>query len=185
MSILTPPALCLGVLCGIAAINATHKTPADAAPYHARAKIALEGENGVGGFAWNITDPSRPEDGIWVGKEVPPAKEAVRLLKPNCIISREYTDTRSNDRYGSRNCSVLIVQCRDSRDMVGHYPENCYPHIGELMVDKRERDWTIDGLGRSRTISLSSCSYCMKTRFQISTKRSPSSSAEPGGPPGT
>ena len=28
------------------------------------------------------------------------------------------------------------------------------------------------------------CSNCMKTRFQISTKRSPSSSGEPGGPPG-
>jgi hypothetical protein len=136
-SILTPPLLCVGVLTGIAAINATHKTPADAAPYHARAKDAIEA------FAWNITDPLHPEDGIWAGKEVAPAKEAVRLLRPNCIISREYTDTRSNDRHGSRNCAVLIVQCRDSRDMVGHYPENCYPHVGELMVDKRERDWTI------------------------------------------
>ena len=30
----------------------------------------------------------------------------------------------------------------------------------------------------------SNCSNCMKTRFQISMKRSPSSSGEPGGPPG-
>ena len=30
----------------------------------------------------------------------------------------------------------------------------------------------------------SSCSYCMNTRFQISMKRSPSASGEPGGPPG-
>src|SRR6478735_4042006 len=38
--------------------------------------------------------------------------------------------------------------------------------------------------GSSETISPAACSYCMKTRFQISTNRSPSSSALPGGPPG-
>ena len=38
-------------------------------------------------------------------------------------------------------------------------------------------------LGSSATISSLACSYCMNTRFQISTKRSPSSSGEPGGPP--
>src|SRR5678815_1300712 len=39
-------------------------------------------------------------------------------------------------------------------------------------------------LGSSETISPAACSNCMKTRFQISTKRSPSSSGLPGGPPG-
>ena len=41
----------------------------------------------------------------------------------------------------------------------------------------------MEGLGRSSLLSLSNWSYCMKTRFQISTNRSPSSFGEPGGPP--
>ena len=43
---------------------------------------------------------------------------------------------------------------------------------------------SIDGRGRSTRVSGSCCSYCMKTRFHISMKRSPSSSGLPGGPPG-
>ena len=43
---------------------------------------------------------------------------------------------------------------------------------------------SIEGFGRSTRSPPGSCSYCMKTRFQISMKRSPSASGEPGGPPG-
>ncbi len=43
---------------------------------------------------------------------------------------------------------------------------------------------SIDGLGRSMRLSGVTCSNCMNTRFQISMKRSPSSSGLPGGPPG-
>ena len=44
---------------------------------------------------------------------------------------------------------------------------------------------SIDGLGRSMRVFSSICSNCMKTRFQNSRNRSPSSSGEPGGPPAT
>ena len=44
---------------------------------------------------------------------------------------------------------------------------------------------SMEGLGRSRRVFSSTCSNCMKTRFQNSRKRSPSSSGEPGGPPAT
>ena len=47
------------------------------------------------------------------------------------------------------------------------------PHAG---VDRRARQ--VDAL------FFVTCSNCMKTRFQISMKRSPSSSGLPGGPPG-
>ncbi len=43
---------------------------------------------------------------------------------------------------------------------------------------------SIDGFGSSTRLPPASCSYCMNTRFQISMKRSPSASGEPGGPPG-
>ena len=42
----------------------------------------------------------------------------------------------------------------------------------------------IEGFGRLTRSPETSCSYCMNTRFQISMKRSPSASGEPGGPPG-
>ncbi len=44
---------------------------------------------------------------------------------------------------------------------------------------------SIEGLGRSTRSPGPRCSYCMKTRFQNSRNRSPSSSALPGGPPAT
>ena len=42
---------------------------------------------------------------------------------------------------------------------------------------------SIDCMSSTRKEPSGSCSFCMKTRFQISMNRSPSSSAEPGGPP--
>ena len=42
---------------------------------------------------------------------------------------------------------------------------------------------SIEGRGSGRRSPGATWSYCMKTRFQNSRKRSPSSSAEPGGPP--
>jgi hypothetical protein len=42
---------------------------------------------------------------------------------------------------------------------------------------------SIEGLGSGVREPSAPWSYCMKTRFQNSVKRSPSSSGEPGGPP--
>ncbi len=42
---------------------------------------------------------------------------------------------------------------------------------------------SIEGLGRGLRAPSDCWSNCMNTRFQISTKRSPSSSGDPGGPP--
>ncbi len=44
---------------------------------------------------------------------------------------------------------------------------------------------SMEGRGRARRSPGPTCSYCMKTRFQNSRNRSPSSSALPGGPPGS
>ena len=134
-AILAPPLLCVGILGGIAAQKSTHVQPKDAAAYHARAKDEIEK------FNYTI---GNTESGIWVGQDIEPTTAAVRLLRPNKIFSRRYTDTSARgDRYVSGMCDVLIVQCRDSRDMVGHYPENCYPNSGETLLDKRNRDWQV------------------------------------------
>ena len=54
-----------------------------------------------------------------------------------------------------------------------HRGDALEPHAG---VDR--------GLRQATRLPPASCSNCMKTRFQISMKRSPSASGEPGGPPG-
>jgi len=133
-SILAPPALCAALLGGIVLEKARHVKPADAAAYHAHVFDAIEAMD------WTIGDT---EHGIWSGREIEQPKAAVQLLRPKKILSRRYTDSSGKSGYGSRYCDVLIVQCRDSRDMVGHFPKNCYPNAGETLVREEPRDWQV------------------------------------------
>ena len=133
-TILTPPVLCAVMLGGIVLEKSRHLKPADAAAYHAHVYDAIH--------AMDLTIGDR-EHGLWVGKDVKQPDAAVQLLRPNAILSRNYTDTTTRSSYGNRDCQVLIVQCRDSRDMVGHYPENCYPNAGETLLHKEPRDWQL------------------------------------------
>jgi hypothetical protein len=136
-AILAPPLVCVGILGGIAWEKSTHVQPQNVATYHAAIKALVDEkkqkEYMVGGGG----------SGLWFGKDQEPTKAAVKLLRPNVIFSRRYTESPDKDRGANRMCDVLIVQCPDARDMVGHYPENCYPNGGETLVDKRPRDWQI------------------------------------------
>ena len=130
-AILAPPLMCLGIVGGIAWEKSTHVKPSDAEPYHARAERAVKSMKFV------IGDPAI---GVWHSEEIPPTKAAVELLRTNTIVSRRYVDEKA-----TRTCDVLIVHCTDSRDMVGHYPENCYPSSGETLIKKQPRTWTVAG----------------------------------------
>lgn len=136
-AIIAPPLLCAGVLLGITVEKFGHVRPQDAEAYHARVKAAIEKMN------FTIGDE---RSGIWIGKHIEPTQAAVKLLRPNIILSRRYSDNAGGGRFPSRHCSVLIVHCKDSRDMVGHYPENCYVNIGETLVEKRGREWQVGGM---------------------------------------
>lgn len=130
----TAPLLSLGLLAGIFAEQRTHLKPQDVEPYHQRAKEAVEE---VPYFI-----------GTWTGQddEIPVA--AQKLLRPNAILSRTFVDTSPGDwRSTTRSASLLIVQCRDSRDMVGHYPPICYRAHGLTLDEKSSgpRDWTVNG----------------------------------------
>lgn len=128
------PLLSLGLLGGIFAERQRHLKPQDVEPYHATAKVAVEQ---VPYFI-----------GTWAGQddEIPVA--AQKLLRPNAILSRTFVDSAPGDfRNKYRSASLLIVQCRDSRDMVGHYPPICYRAHG-LSIDEKScgpRDWTVNG----------------------------------------
>jgi hypothetical protein len=121
-AILASPLLCLGVLSGIAADNARHVKPQDAAPYHARARKVAEA------FPYVI--------GYWAGKDVEVPTAAVKLLQPNVIVSRHFVN--QGEHWGSvLEADLLIVQCADSRDMTGHFPPICYPSSGEPLISQR------------------------------------------------
>jgi hypothetical protein len=120
LSILASPVLCLGILGGIVAEDRTHLQPQDVEAYHRHAKEVLE--------AW----PKELADGQWVTEEdrtLPPAAE--QLLHPNVEIDRLYTNRNLWINGQQASASLLVVQCKDSRDMRGHYPPICYPASGE------------------------------------------------------
>lgn len=63
--------------------------------------------------------------GDWVGVDCPISTATISILKPNVLISRQYVNVRTG-----QNASVLLVQCADRRDLIGHYPPVCYPGQG-------------------------------------------------------
>jgi hypothetical protein len=133
--ILAAPAACGALLLGMMAESATRITPADAGPYHARAREALK------------TIPM--QIGSWSGTEetdetVP--KQAIQLLHPNFIGAWRFSDNAPGPGLYTRVASLLIDQCTDAGDMAGHWPPNCYVNSGEEMVSEQERDWTVGDL---------------------------------------
>ena len=119
ISILASPVLCLTLLGGIVVQDRTHLKPYDVEPYHAAARAAIED--------W----PKTIADGEWTTSKdegLPPSAE--QLLHPNCVIDRLYTSGAIRVNGLPAQASLLIVQCKDSRDMLGHYPPICYPAAG-------------------------------------------------------
>jgi hypothetical protein len=123
-----PIAVTLLLLGGIAADQALFRVPAaDAAPYHARVQAAASR------IPLHI--------GTWFGKDVPVPPAATKLLKPNVIASRRYEEMRTGKRV-----DFLLVQCTDTRDILGHYPPVCYVAHGWTQESAEPRDWDVDGL---------------------------------------
>lgn len=131
-SIIAPPALCIALLAGITVEKSRQATAATADPYHARARVSVE-------------DIPRFIEG-WSGTDVPLPPEAVKLLKPNAILSRRYEDAGSAGLRRERWASLLVVQCKESRDMVGHYPKNCYPSSGWIEMSSQPFDGSVGGV---------------------------------------
>ena len=128
-TILIAPAICGALLAGIAVEGASRVSPSIAASYHARAR------NAINAIPTHV--------GTWTAKplEVPPL--AIALLHPNAILSLHYEDGDFSEK---RSADLLIDQCRDARDMNGHYPHNCYISSGYQEVSAVARPFTLPGL---------------------------------------
>lgn len=105
------PLLALSLLAGLHAQIRAEPTPEDARGYHELVRRRIE------------EIPRRI--GEWEGVDVPVPPAAMALLRPNAMFSRRYHHAATGV-----TASLIIVQCRDARDMSGHYPPNCYPAHG-------------------------------------------------------
>lgn len=100
------------LITGLAAAEFMRRPDAgDAAPFHTAAAKAIEAL------------PDRFGD--WEAMEIPVPASAQTLLKPNAMLSRALTNKATGEQV-----SIVLVQCRDTRDMAGHYPPICYPGQG-------------------------------------------------------
>jgi len=114
------------ILAGVTVDRAVFQVPAaDSYPYHARIRQMAD-------------DPATgmPKDiGDWHSKEVEVPTAAQRLLRSNVLISREYTNEKTEER-----ANFLLVQCSDARDLDGHFPPNCYRNAGYTLAPDPKPD---------------------------------------------
>jgi hypothetical protein len=135
LSVLTAPLMSLFLLAGVVAQQNMHLKPRDCAAYHARAKAAVDAV------------PYSIAAGSWTGKDVEITRAAQTLLRPNAILNRVYRENDSSAfAHGHREASLLIVQCKDANDMLGHYPPICYPNFGKTEIYRARRDWKVGDL---------------------------------------
>lgn len=109
--------ICFMILAGIGLLGNNPTNTARIDSYHEQVR--------------QIIESIPPEVDGWVGQQVPLPQSATSLLRPNAIISRHYVHL---DR--GLQATLLIVQCRDARDMAGHYPPVCYPGNGWLQREE-------------------------------------------------
>lgn len=112
---LLPQILTAVLLLAIGAQRQARPQTPDAPAYHAAVRAAV------------AEIPARIGD--WVGTDVPVPTAAQSLLRPNAIFTRTYYRQSRPAR-----ATLVVVQCRDSRDMIGHYPPACYPAHGWVTV---------------------------------------------------
>lgn len=114
---LAAPLLSLVLVGGLYAQMRSYAVQDDTRPFHAEVKAAIEQVPTI----W----------GSWEGTEVKPPEAAGQLLRPNAMLSRSYREASTG-----RWARLIIIHCRDSRDMGGHYPPNCYRGSGWTQRDK-------------------------------------------------
>jgi hypothetical protein len=125
-----PAILTVALLLGLEVETLNRPQPGDAEPFHTRVQDAVKA----------MATP----DG-WTFKDLDIPDAAIKLLKPNAQVCRQYSTP-------TRTFQFLLIQCRDARDMGGHYPPICYPASGWVPMPgedgkplARAMTWTIDG----------------------------------------
>jgi hypothetical protein len=108
---LVSPLIATVLAAGLYAQMRSYAVADDTTPFHRRVADAVD------------KIPFR--NGPWEGTEAKPPDAAGQLLRPNALRAIRYRDLKSG-----RWASLIVIHCRDSRDMSGHYPPNCYRGSG-------------------------------------------------------
>lgn len=77
----------------------------------------------------------------WVSQDSPVPVAAIAMLHPNVILCRKFINNTTGQQ-----ATLLLVQCRDARDLLGHYPPVCYKSSGYTPVSSSPKDWQVDDL---------------------------------------
>jgi Protein of unknown function (DUF3485) len=101
-------------------------TQADPEPYHLRVRTTAQKLPNV--------------IGDWHAMESPdPSTQA--YLHANVYVSRMLTNSASGQQV-----YLSIIQCRDARDLIPHFPAVCYPGRGMNQIEIHPKDWDISGM---------------------------------------
>ena len=103
---LISPVLAFMLACGLYAQMYSFAVTDDTTDFHARVKQKI--------------DEIPRLIGKWEGTDAKPPEAAGKLLRPNVIFARRYLNSETNQW-----ASLIVIHCRDSRDMSGHYPPYC------------------------------------------------------------
>jgi Protein of unknown function (DUF3485) len=126
MTPILAPLLAAALAGGLYAQMSSFRDTSDTTAFHAGVKAAVEGI------------PIRI--GEWDGREARVPDAAVQLLKPNVLFARAYLESGDStarprpegQEEPRRWAKLIVIHSRDSRDMSGHYPPNCYRGSGWL-----------------------------------------------------
>ena len=124
------PGIALAMIAGVWLNQSAYDSPAAYEAYHARCRSA------VAAIPRQI--------GQWVGRETPLPQPALDLLSPNALRNVRFTDNSPAALLApDRRVSVMIVQCKLAKDMLGHYPPRCYPAHGATLLRAEPRQWIL------------------------------------------
>ncbi len=111
------PLVTLLLLAGMTTADKLRIDPHESDGYHSRAAVAIAKVPKVFGTS--------NQTWFQTGKDILLPDDAAGMLKPNAYLHRLYMNPSTG-----RRVEILLVQCRDTRDMQGHYPPICYPSSG-------------------------------------------------------
>jgi len=80
--------------------------------------------------------------GPWRSEDVPVPLSEQRILKPNAMLSRSLAMLGDDER-----AHLLLIHCRDVRDMLGHWPASCYVSAGWAPEKDARREITVPHAG--------------------------------------
>jgi hypothetical protein len=133
------PALTAMLLFGMCAMDKLRIDPHEADAFHLQAAAVISSMP-------RLLEVGR--DSWFARKDLPLGDDAEGMLKPNAYLHRIYQNP-----VNGRQVELLLVQCRDSRDMQGHYPPVCYPSHGcQMTLPGDAHNSVVPMAGRSLSI---------------------------------